>query len=159
MDTNTIGRSVHGYDLMPGHATAKPFIWRIFVRGLTPETYGNAIGIGLAEATTKRLVAGVDAAALRTNVLTSRAVQCAKLPMDFETDAEAIRAMLVSLPDADPAKARVVRIRDTLSLSTFEVSAALDAEVAAHLAVEPLGQAQPMQFDESGNLAELAVKK
>ena len=79
--------------------------------------------------------------------------------MDFETDAEAIRAMLVSLPDADPAKARVVRIRDTLSLSTLEVSAALDAEVAAHPAVEPLGQAQPMQFDESGNLAELAVKK
>ena len=99
----------------------------------------------------------VDAAALRTNVLTSRAVQCAKLPMDFETDAEAIRAMLASLPDSDPAKARVVRIRDTLSLGTLEVSAALDAEVAAHPAVEPLGQVEPMQFDESGNLAELAL--
>ena len=85
MDTNTIGRGVHGYNLMPGDALAKPFIWRIFVRGLTPETHGNAIGIGLAEATTKRLVAEVDAAALRTNVLTSRAVQCAKLPMDFAT--------------------------------------------------------------------------
>ena len=157
MDTNTIGRSVHGYHLMPEHAAAKPFIWRIFVRGLTPETHGNAIGIGLAEATTKRLVAEVDAAALRTNVLTSRAVQCAKLPMDFETDAEAILAMLASLPDSDPAKARVVRIRDTLSLGTLEVSAALDAEVAAHPAVEPLGQVEPMQFDESGNLAELAL--
>ena len=157
MDTNTIGRSVHGYHLMPEHSAAKPFIWRIFVRGLTPETHGNAIGIGLAEATTRRLVAEVDAAALRTNVLTSRAVQCAKLPMDFETDAEAIRAMLASLPDSDPAKARVVRIRDTLSLGTLEVSAALDAEVAAHPAVEPLGQVEPMQFDESGNLAELAL--
>ncbi len=157
MDTNTIGRSVHGYHLMPEHAAAKPFIWRIFVRGLTPETHGNAIGIGLAEATTRRLVAEVDAAALRTNVLTSRAVQCAKLPMDFETDAEAILAMLASLPDSDPAKARVVRIRDTLSLGTLEVSAALDAEVAAHPAVEPLGQVEPMQFDESGNLAELAL--
>ena len=153
MDTNTIGRSVHGYHLMPEHVTAKPFIWRIFVRGLTPETHGNAIGIGLAEATTRRLVAEVDAAALRTNVLTSRAVQCAKLPMDFETDAEAIRAMLLSLPDSDPAKARVVRIRDTLSLGTLEVSAALAAEVAAHSAFELLGQAESMKFGADCNLS------
>jgi len=153
MDTNTIGRSVHGYHLMPEHAAAKPFIWRIFVRGLTPETHGNAIGIGLAEATTRRLVAEVDAAALRTNVLTSRAVQCAKLPMDFETDAEAIHAMLTSLPDPDPAKARAVRIRDTLSLGTLEVSAALAAEVAADPAFEPLGQAEPMKFEADGNLS------
>ena len=123
------------------------------MRGLTPETHGNAIGIGLAEATTRRLVAEVDAAALRTNVLTSRAVQCAKLPMDFETDAEAIRAMLLSLPDSDPAKARVVRIRDTLSLGTLEVSAALAAEVAAHSAFELLGQAESMKFGADCNLS------
>jgi len=123
------------------------------VRGLTPETHGNAIGISLAEATTSRLVAEVDAAALRTNVLTSRAVQCAKLPMDYETDAEAIRAMLVSLPDPDPAKVRAVRIRDTLSLGTLEVSAALAAEVRAHSAIESLGQAEPMKFGSDGNLS------
>jgi len=157
MDTNTIGRSAHGYHLTPGNAAAKPFIWRIFVRGLTLESHGNAIGIGLAEATTKRLLAGVDTAALYTNSLTSRSVLTAKLPMAFETDTEAIRAMLASLPDPDPAKARVVRIRDTLSLGTLEVSAALAAEVEARPAVEPLGQAEPMQFDESGNLAELTL--
>ena len=75
--------------------------------------------------------------------------------MAFETDAEAIRAMLSSLPYANPVKARVVRIRDTLSLGTLEVSAALAAEVEAHPAVEPLGQAEPIRFDESGNLAAL----
>ena len=99
----------------------------------------------------------MDAATLRTNVLTSRAVQCAKLPMDFATDAEAIRAMLASLPDSDPAKARVVRIRDTLSLGTLDVAAALAAEVAAHPAVEPLGQAEPMQFGVDGNLSPLEL--
>ena len=155
MDTNTIGRGAHGYHLVPGHAGGKPFIWRIFVRGLTLESHGNAIGIGLAEATTKRLLAGVDTAALYTNSLTSRSVLSAKLPMAFETDAEAIRAMLSSLPYANPVKARVVRIRDTLSLGTLEVSAALAAEVEAHPAVEPLGQAEPIRFDESGNLAAL----
>ena len=157
MDTNTIGRGAHGYHLVPGHAGGKPFIWRIFVRGLTLESHGNAIGIGLAEATTKRLLAGVDTAALYTNSLTSRSVLTAKLPMAFETDTEAIRAMLASLPDPDPAKARVVRIRDTLSLGTLEVSASLAAEVEAHPEVEPLGQAEPMRFDESGNLVALAL--
>ena len=155
MDTNTIGRGAHGYHLVPSHAGGKPFIWRIFVRGLTLESHGNAIGIGLAEATTKRLLAGVDTAALYTNSLTSRSVLTAKLPMAFETDTEAIRAMLASLPDPDPAKARVVRIRDTLSLGTLEVSASLAAEVEAHPVVEPLGQAEPIRFDESGNLAAL----
>jgi hypothetical protein len=86
-------------------------------------------------------------------VLTSRAVQCAKLPMDFETDAEAIHAMLASLPDPDPAKARAVRIRDTLSLGTLEVSTALAAKVASHPALEPLGQAEPMKFGADGNLS------
>ena len=33
-----------------------PSIRRIFVRGLTPESYGNAIGIGMADVTTDRLV-------------------------------------------------------------------------------------------------------
>ncbi|MED6326270.1 MAG: DUF362 domain-containing protein, partial [Verrucomicrobiota bacterium] len=117
--------------------------------------YGNAIGIGMAEATTSRLIAEVDAEALRTNVITARSVQCAKLPMDFEADAEAIRAMLASLPDPDPAKARIVRIGDTLSLGQLEVSSALEDEVTGHASLEALGQAEPMAFDESGNLMPL----
>ena len=157
MDTNTIGRWGSGYRLVPDAAAAtKPFIWRIFVRSLTPESCGNAIRIGLAEATTERLLADIDTDALHTNSITSRSVLSAKLPMAFETDAAAVKAMLASLPDADPAKARVVRIRDTLSLGLLEVSAALGAEVEAHPALEPLGQEEPMRFDDSSNLAVLA---
>jgi len=156
MDTNTIGRRGSGYRLVPDAAAPKPFIWRIFVRGLTPESCGNAIGIGLAEATTRRLLADIDIDALHTNSITSRSVLSAKLPMAFETDAAAVHAMLASLPDADPAKARVVRIRDTLSLGLLEVSAALGVEVEAHPALQPLGEVEPMRFDDSSNLAVLA---
>jgi len=155
MDTNVICRGVHGFHLTPGQSPDKPFIWRIFVRGLTPETHGNAIGIGMAEATTSRLIAEVDAEAMRTNAITARSVQCSKLPMDFETDAVAIRAMLASLPDPDSAKARIVRIRDTLSLGRIEVSSALEDEVTGHTSLEALGQAAPMAFDDRGNLKPL----
>ena len=92
---------------------------------------------------------------MRTNVITSRSVQCAKLPMDFESDAEAIQAMLASLPDPEPAKARIVRIRDTLSLGQFEVSSALEDELIANASLEALGQAEPLAFDESGDLMPL----
>ena len=155
MDTNTIGRRGSGYRLVPDAEVAKPFIWRIFVRSLTPESCGNAIGIGLAEATTKRLLADIDTDALHTNSITSRSVLSAKLPMAFDTDAAAVQAMLASLPDDDPAKVRVVRIRDTLSLGLLEVSAALSAEVEVHPALHPLSKDEPMQFDDSGNLAVL----
>lgn len=152
MDTNVIGRGVHGFHLTPEEPLDRPFIWRIFVRGLTPETHGNAIGIGMAEATTSRLIAEIDAEATRTNVITARSVQCAKLPMDFATDAEAIEAMFASLSDSSPAKARVVRIRDTLTLDQFEISSALLEAASGIPALEPLGQAAPMAFGSDGNL-------
>ena len=152
MDTNIIKRGVHGYHLTPGISKSKPFIWRIFVRDLTAETHGNAIGIGMAEATTKRLVEKIDASALHTNVITARSVQCAKLPMIFDTDSEAIKAMLESLPDANPAKARVVRIKDTLTLGEMEISTALEQTSIAHPAITSIEQMGQMSFDQNGNL-------
>ena len=47
----------------------------------------------------------------------------------------------------------MVRIRDTLSLGTLEVSAALAAEVAAHSAFELLGEAASMKFGADCNLS------
>src|SRR5439155_19659900 len=61
MDPNVTGRWVQGYSssLARGDRSS-PFIRRIFVRDLTPETHGNAIGIGLADVTTSRLVRSID---------------------------------------------------------------------------------------------------
>ena len=157
MDTNIIKRGVHGYHLTPELSKkSKPFIWRIFVRDLTPETHGNAIGIGMAEATTKRLVEKIDTAALHTNVITARSVQCAKLPMIFDSDAEAIKAMLKSLPDSNPAKARVVRIKDTLTLGEFEISTALEQAAIDHPAITSIDQMGQMSLDQNGNLKLIA---
>src|SRR5207253_277749 len=45
MDPNVTGRWVHGYSSSLGPDNqASPLIRRIFVRDLTPETHGNAIG-------------------------------------------------------------------------------------------------------------------
>ncbi len=150
MDPNVINRSVHGYDSLPmrGDRTA-PFIRRIFVRGLTAETHGNAIGIGMADATTTRLVREMDLRATTINSLTALTPQSAKIPIAFETDREAIERMLASLPLTDPRAARIVRIADTLSLAEMEVSEPLWNGASTLTA---LSEPREAAFDAEGNL-------
>jgi len=123
MDPNVINRSIHGYNSLPMRGDhSAPFIRRIFVRGLTEETHGNAIGIGMADVTTTRLVREMDLNKTNINSLTALTPQSAKIPIAFDTDREAIERMLMSLPLADSRDARIVRIADTLSVAEMDVS-------------------------------------
>jgi hypothetical protein len=152
MDPNVTGRWVNGYSsslLREGRPA--PFIKRIFVRDLTPQTHGNAIGIGLADVTTTRLVRAMDSRITGINALTALTPQCAKVPIHFETDREAIDLTLTSLALDDPRAARVVRITDTLSLTNLEVSEALREEVLRNPNLTS-GEAAEMRFDAEGNL-------
>ncbi|MFM9031301.1 MAG: hypothetical protein ACKOTF_11625, partial [Opitutaceae bacterium] len=152
---NVTGRAVHGYTTELGRLGRRaPFIRRILVRDLTPETEGNAIGLGLADVTTTRVVRALDARKTYLNALTSLSPNSAKIPIHFDTDREAIARALESLALDDPAgKARVVRIRNTLELSRLEVSTALLPEVRRQAAtLETEGTAAPWEFDAGGNL-------
>lgn len=152
MDPNVIGRGVQGYSSALQRAgRPAPFIRRIFVRDLTPETHGNAIGVGLADVTTSRLVRATDLRVTAINALTALTMQCAKMPIHFDTDREAIVRVLASLALAEPARARIVRIRDTLSLVELEVSEALADEVAHRPWLERLSPPGEWEFDADGN--------
>jgi hypothetical protein len=129
-----------------------PFIRRIFVRDLTPETHGNAIGIGIADVTTSRLVRAMDQRVTYLNSLTAQTPQSAKIPIHFDTDREAIERMLTSLAIPDPRAARIVRIADTLSLVSLEVSEAFREEVTRQPNLTIFGDLDAMQFDAAGNL-------
>ena len=156
MDPNVIGRHAHHYStLLNNELKCTPFIRRIFVRGLTPQTHGNAIGIGLADATHAKLVAQMDAQSMFVNVRTSLTLHSAKLPMQFPSDREAIAALLDTLALDDPAQARVVRISNTLGLTHLEVSESL-GEIAKGkdgLAVE--SDSFEWAYDSEGNLQDL----
>ena len=149
MDPNIIGREVHGYSsLFEAQRKLKPAIRRIFVRDLTPETHGNAIGIGLADFTTARLARQTDWQKTYINSLTSLSPNCAKMPIQFETDREAIGQAINSLALAKATDAKVARIADTLSLERLQISEAL----ANRAQVEPLDGPAEMRFDEAGTL-------
>lgn len=152
MDPAIIGRMIHGYSLAGDAGQPPPRIRRLFVRDLTPESRGNAIGIGLADFTTTRLVKAMDRQITTINALTALSLQGAKVPLHFDTDGEVLARLWPTLALPNPAKARVARIRNTLSLERVLVSPALLAQIRKQPGFRVLREPQPMAFDGDGNL-------
>jgi hypothetical protein len=146
MDPNVIGRtSVQ----KPG---GNPNIRMLFVRDITPEAEGNAIGVGMADMTHDRLVKKINYAAMYMNAITSGVPDAAKVPMAFHTDREAIETALGMIGLTPPEQARVVRIKNTLDLTEIDCSEALLAEVTAHRRLTAATEPQPMVFTADGSL-------
>src|SRR2546428_2759869 len=153
MDPNITGRWVHGYSTsLADDNRQSPRIRRIFVRDLTPETHGNAIGIGFADITTTRLVNAMDKRVTYVNAMTSLTPHGAKIPIHFDTDREAIGQALASLAIPDTRRAKVVRIADTLSLVNLEVSEAYASLVKQRGDLETVEAPREMRFDGTNSL-------
>jgi hypothetical protein len=156
MDTNVIGRGVFGYlsSLQPQH-NSQPHIGRIFVRDLTHATNGNAIGIGLADFTTTRLVNAINRDYTYTNALTSLGLPTAKIPIYFDTDREAVSRAINSVAFTSTKDLKIARIRNTLCLDHILVSEGLAADADPTLPVEIGKHPQSFDFDAHGNLLPL----
>jgi hypothetical protein len=152
MDTNVIGRKPHGT------VDRDPEVKRLFVRDLTPETAGNAYGIGLADFTTSRLVRAIDRRTTALNCLTAAHPEAAAVPIHFDTDRAAIDAALATIGLAPPERARIVRIRNTLSLTELDVAETCRAELAGRPDVEVVEPARELVFDAEGNLPPFDVR-
>ena len=148
MDTNVIGRR---FSLIE-KPLARPRIGRIFVRGLTKATQGNANGIGLADATTERLLREMDRGVTYINSLAARTPEHSRLPMAFPTDREALETILKTIRASDPLSARIVRIKNTLELKTILISESLLPEVRQRRDLSPLSDPHEVTFDPDGSL-------
>jgi len=126
--------------------------YRIAVLGLTAETEGNAVGIGVADIITQRCAQAIDIQATYANALTSGNLMLARIPLTLENDQAAIAAALTCGFNTPPQQVRLVRIGDTLHLDTFYISEGLLEEVENHPALTIIGKPQPMRFDKAGNL-------
>ena len=111
MDTNVVGRIGIAGIAEP----ASPRVRRIVVLGLTAASHGNAVGIGLADVTTRRFERQVDQEVTNANVLTSTFLERGRMPLVAADDAEALRWALDTCA-ATAGDAAVVRIRNTLAL-------------------------------------------
>jgi hypothetical protein len=129
---------------------------RIFIRGLSERTHGNAAGVGLADFTTARLVRSMNYQATAINCLTAGYPEGANIPVYFESDREVIDAALAIIGTRRPEEARIQRIRNTLLLEEVDVSEPClnDPSRAGEFTV--LGPAQSLVFDAQGNLPDWA---
>ena len=152
MDPNATGRP---NTKLPGFDDA-PDIHRIVVRDLTDATHGNATGLGGADVTTQRVVRKMDWTATYVNVVTSGIIDSACTPLVANTDREAIALALRGCPKLDPMDAKIVRIKNTLSLSEVWASAPLLEEIKANEKMDILGDAFDVVFDDEGTLLDFA---
>lgn len=116
---------------------------------LTPNSHGNAIGVGFCDLIPQRLRDKIDIGPTYTNCLTAANFNGGKIPITLPSDRDVIRA---GLPVLHPEQARLVIARNTLDLETLWVSEALLDEVAAHPMLEQTGPLGEMAFDGEGGL-------
>jgi hypothetical protein len=149
MDTNVVGRKFHD-----NHAAEKeyPKVTRIYVRGLTEETHGNASGIGTAEYAHKKLVDAIDLEATNINCMTGNHPSGAQIPIYFETDRIGLDAALKTVGFMEPEDTKVVRIHNTLDLGELLVSEAYLKEVENREDLSILEPVKDMEFDANNDL-------
>ncbi len=146
MDPNITGRYPTPY------AHGGPDVNKMVVLGLTPQTEGNANGVGTADFTTNRLVDRMDLEVTYANGLTSTVVAPTKIATTLPNDREAIQAAVKTSNILDFNKVKMVRIKNTLELSEIEVSEALVEYVKQHPHMELISDLYDLPFDENGNL-------
>jgi hypothetical protein len=149
-DPNVVGRKFNDHQAVAGET---PKIRRICVRGLTPESHGNALGMGMAEFCRTQLVRDTDQQKTRLNALTSGHVAAGMAPLDFETDREMLAAALGTIGLVPPHDARLLWITDTLDLAEVECSIAYFDEAKDRSDLEIVSPPRAMEFDTVGNHA------
>ena len=125
---------------------------RRVVLDLTESTHGNANGVGLFDATTKRLFQKADNSKAYPNAITSTEIKAVKMPMIMENDKDCISVGLKTCNERDDDGPKIIRIKNTLELSHIYISEVLIPFAQSHPNLELIGDPEPFAFDAQGNL-------
>ena len=147
LDPNVIGRQ--RVETMPD--LPRPIVTRLAVLDVSVESRGNALGIGLADLTTDRLVRAIDPVPMRVNSFTSNLLTRARVPLAMATDRDVIEACLNTCWRTEWSEARVVFIPNTLELMTMWITRPLAGEAAVET------DFAPMPISPSGDLDQEAM--
>jgi hypothetical protein len=151
MDTKVINRSVQAqYNPFPD----TPIVHRIYARGLTSNTYGNGVGLGMADIIHDRLLAGIDWHPTALNSLTASTPSAIRTPVHFPTDRECLERIAPTVGKIDLRTVTYCRIRNTLELQQAWVSESL----IPHLSpiAEVVSDVIEAPFDSAGNLGDFS---
>ena len=156
MDSKVVNRSVQGeYNPWPN----TPRIERIFLRDLSSLTYGNGVGLGMADVMHDRVLEKIDWTPTQINSLTASTPAAIRTPVHFPTDRECLERIAPTVGKLEPGEITLGWIRNTMELSRLALSENLLPEIENNPDLEILGPPQELPFDEQGNLVSLLSKR
>lgn len=148
MDTKVVNRGVNGeYNPWPN----TPRFERIFLRDLSALTYNSAVGLGMADVVTDRLVNRIDWTPTTINSLTANTPAAIRTPLHFATDRECIERIMPTVGKLDLQDVTLGWIRNTMELGRLGLSENVRAQVEANPNLE-IEAVTDFEFDGAGNL-------
>ncbi len=154
MDTKVVNRGVHGqYNPWPD----APRIERIFIRGLSDLSYGNGVGLGMADVVSDRLLSRIDWNPTRINSLTASTPAAIRTPLHFPTDRECLERIAPTVGKHDVRQVTYGWLRNSLELGLLAMSENLRPQIEKNRDLEVLGAPRPMEFEAGGNLIDMLV--
>jgi hypothetical protein len=148
MDPNITGRNCRDVEW-----EMSPHVKKIAVLGLTPETHGNATGVGAADVITMDVYRDLDIAKTYANVITSMYLDGAAIPIIMNDDQEAIQLAVKTVVRVKPEDVKIVRISTTLEVMDLHVSETLLPYIESNPdKFEIVGEPEPMKFDAKGKI-------
>lgn len=121
---------------------------------LSEESHGNSLGVGLANAITKRFFDKIDLEMMYPNCITSTVLASARIPCIVYSDKEAIQLCVRTCNGIDRKNVRIIRIPNSLHIGSIMLSEAYYADVLAgkYPGLEAVSQPEYMEFDAEGTL-------
>jgi len=154
MDTKVVNRGVHGqYNPWPD----APRIERIFIRGLSSMSYGNGVGLGMADVVSDRLLDKIDWNPTQINSLTASTPAAIRTPVHFRTDRECLERFAPTVGKTDLRQVTYGWLRNSLELDVIALSENLRPQIDKNPILEVF-ESRPMEFDSHGNLVDLLVR-
>ena len=148
MDTKVANRGVQGqYNPWPN----TPKFQRIFVRNLSEHTYDSAVGMGMADVVTERLVKRIDWEPTWINSLTANTPAAIRTPIHFPTDRECLERIAPTVGRQLLDEVTYGWIRNTMELTRLAVSENVRAEVEKNPILE-IEATIDCEFDGAANL-------
>jgi hypothetical protein len=148
MDTKVANRGVQGeYNPWPN----TPKFQRIFVRNLSEHTYNSAVGMGMADVVTERLVKRINWEPTWINSLTANTPAAIRTPIHFRTDRECLERIAPTVGRLALDEVTYGWIRNTMELTRLAVSENVRAELEKNPMLQIEGTIE-VEFDTGGDL-------
>jgi len=142
MDPNVVGRA-YNY-------RTKPYLHRIGVLDLSPKTGASFLGVGNADATTRRILEKGSFEETYPNAITSIVTDYLRIPAVMDNDKLCMQMCLRTCPDkGEPLK--VMWTKDTLHMGEFYVSTTLKEDSEANPNLTTDGNVYEIEWDADDN--------